>query len=40
MATGKNLQSTLAGNSLLKAKTLSTYMKDGELSLLIQLMMT
>ena len=40
MVTGKNLQSTLAGISLPKAKTLNTYMKDGELSLLTQLMMT
>ena len=40
MATGKNSQSTSAGISLPKAEILSTYMKDGELSLLTQLMMT
>ena len=40
MVTGKSLQSTLVGISLPKAATLSIYMKDGEPSLLTQLMMT
>ena len=40
MVTGKSLQSILVGISLPKATILSSYMKDGEPSLLTQLMMT
>ena len=40
MVTGKSLQNTLVGISLPKAIILNIYMRDGEFSLLTQLMMT
>ena len=40
MATGKSLQNTLVGISLPKTIIFNIYMRDGELSLLTQLMMT